>query len=293
MRITREQSDILDSLICERLSSCADNKDLIQSFENKRNAGLADYLKQTAWEEDESNAVAFYLIKSPEGEILFFFSLKCGTLFEHLDEDGLRQKAQYWEALKQILKGSDQEEKDYALANLVFEKLRSGQNIPNEEIKQFIKERLSEKNELLDALSQEKASETNQHIVRVSSTYSGIELVHFCVNDAAKHVWKKWGFQRSLGEIVFWYFIVPIMAQVQKNIGCQYAFLFAADLSEDGSLINYYNVTLHFDQPAHIGTNKPYYDFCCRFMCQEIRKLLQFRDEFFEQFNRNRHEELV
>lgn len=62
------------------------------------------------------------------------------------------------------------------------------------------------------------------------------------------------------------------MAQVQKNIGCQYAFLFAADLSEDGSLINYYNVTLHFDQPEHIGANKPYYDFCCRFMCQEIRK---------------------
>lgn len=293
MRITEDQLAVLDSFSCERLTANEANEHLIQSFENKRNRGLADYLKQNAWKEDKSNAIAFYLVKNVEGQILFFFSLKCGALFEHLDEEKLRQKVQYWEALKRILKDPKPEEESQAMANLIMEKIRSGQDIPDEEIKRLIKDRFAEKNYILETLSQEKASETNEHIVRVSSTYSGIELVHFCINDAAKDRWKEYGFQRFPGEIVFWKFIVPIMESVQKSIGCQYAFLFAADLSEEGSLINYYNVTLHFEQPAHIGTSKPYYDFCCRFMCQEICKLLQLRDEFFENFNRDACEELV
>lgn len=73
MRITEDQLAILDSFSCERLTANEANEHLIQSFENKRNSGLADYLKQNAWEEDKSNAIAFYLVKNVERQILFFF----------------------------------------------------------------------------------------------------------------------------------------------------------------------------------------------------------------------------
>ena len=38
------------------------------------------------------------------------------------------------------------------------------------------------------------------------------------------------------------------------------------EISEDGTLINYYNVSLKFEQPNNVGTSKPSYDFCCVFL---------------------------
>ena len=92
---------------------------------------------------------------------------------------------------------------------------------------------------------------------------------------------------------MFWKFIVPIIFKIQSLIGCQYLFLFAADMSEDNNLINYYNVALKFEQPEHIGTNKPKYDFCCRFMCQEINTLKTNQEEYFENFNPNDDDVLI
>lgn len=34
-----------------------------------------------------------------------------------------------------------------------------------------------------------------------------------------------------------------------------------------------------------MGTNKPFYDFCCEFMCQRVKQLAKKREEFFENFN--------
>ena len=48
---------------------------------------------------------------------------------------------------------------------------------------------------------------------------------------------------------------------------------------------DYYDVSLKFERPADIGTSKPRYDLCCQFMCQEISKLRQNREEYFNNFN--------
>lgn len=54
---------------------------------------------------------------------------------------------------------------------------------------------------------------------------------------------------------------------------------------EDGTLVNYYDVALKFKKRQDVGTNKPYYDFCCEFMCQQINQMKSRRKEFFDNFN--------
>lgn len=98
-------------------------------------------------------------------------------------------------------------------------------------------------------------------------------------------MWKTTSLPQPLGVVVFWNFIVPRICEVQNVVGCKYAFLFAADLSEDGSLINYYQTALHFEAPEDIGTSKPFYDFTCKFMCQTVNHLLQAQKDFFDNFN--------
>lgn len=100
-----------------------------------------------------------------------------------------------------------------------------------------------------------------------------------------KSKWNTYNMGHPMGETLFWKFIAPKFFDVQSIVGCEYAFLFAADLSEEGSLVNYYDVSLKFQKRLDIGTNKPFYDFCCDFMCQEINDMRKNRQLFFENFN--------
>jgi branched-chain amino acid transport system substrate-binding protein len=61
---------------------------------------------------------------------------------------------------------------------------------------------------------------------------------------------------------------------------------FAADSTEDRTLINYYENALQFTRPDDIGTTKPFYDFSCVFMCQELTMLKAYSSYFFQTFNR-------
>ena len=127
--------------------------------------------------------------------------------------------------------------------------------------------------------------EENEQIIRVGHTYPGIEIVHFCSNDTMKERWKSFDINHPMGKYCFGNTLRQLYYEIQEHIGCQYAYLFAADASEDGNLINYYNVALKFEQPANLGTNKPGYDLCCVFMCQEVKELRKNRQEYFDNFN--------
>lgn len=280
--ITPEQQEIINSLQCVRLTSDEAHRDLIKSFNNIRNNGLADSLRAEAWEDDANGSVAYYLIKDKDNNALFFFSLKCGALFNQLNEEQIRQDAKIGKALEQIIKTAD---KDDPTAMLIMEKIRSGKQITDEELRQYIRGYSSSKRRLLKHLIEDQQAEANDNIIRVRSTHSGVEIVHFCKNDNTKDIWKKTGLPKSLGNIVFWRFVIPILEQIQSFVGCKYAFLFAADLSDDGSLINYYQTDLHFEIPDDIGTNKPMYDLKCKFMCQTVNQLLADREYFFSHFN--------
>ena len=284
MKITRDQLELLDSLSCHRLSTKDEHKALIRSFENLRNPNLVDSLRKTAWAEDEEGSTAYYLIKNNDGIPLFFFSLKCGALYQHLDEAQIKERQKAYNLAKRLINNpQNKEEED--LAAIVLEQFRAGKDISDEEIKRFINEKARKKQSILNYILGDKSRDPNKHIIRVSNTHSGIELVHFCSNEQAKMVWKRYDLPHSLGKIVFWYFVVPIIQKVREAVGCKYLFLFAADNTEDGTLINYYNVELKLNRPCDIGTSKPIYDLNCVFMCREITELLKYREDFMLKFN--------
>lgn len=116
-------------------------------------------MREEAWEEDANGSVAYYLIKDKDGNAFFFFSLKCGALFEQLNEERLKQNANYWKALERILKNSANGDQT---AFLIMEKLRSGKNLTGDDLKEIIKIQSKKKRLALEHLLAEK----NQRLTR-------------------------------------------------------------------------------------------------------------------------------
>ena len=268
----------LQSLSCERLYSNDDNLRLVDDFYNRRNDGIAQTLRNEAFDEDEEGSTAYYVVKHSNGQILFFFSLKCGMLYDQfLDTRQLKLINDLTDYLGQIASGEDLSETDRQLVDMMREKLRTRKGISKAEL-----ERLPKKG---STIFEDLEKEFNESITRVGQTFSAVELVHFCANDQTKELWESMNCPQSLGTVVFWQFIANIIMDIRSRIGCQYLFLFAADNSEDEHLIHYYADQMNFEVPTDLATAKPIYDFSCKFMCQEINNLEQGRTQFFENFN--------
>ena len=84
--ITKKQKTLLESFSIERLSSSNINLRLVGNFSNPKSDSLTNKIQSDAYEEDESGSIAYYVIKNREGGILFYFSLKCGQLYDKLNE---------------------------------------------------------------------------------------------------------------------------------------------------------------------------------------------------------------
>lgn len=286
MRISIKQEEILDSFVCERLSSNAINEELIQSFVSKRGSSLVSYFKSLGLKEDKEGKTTYYIIKTKDNEVLMFFSMKCGALFEPLqDEDEVKQDFQRLMILLQAIENAGGDGKEADEATAILTKYQVGDRISIDDFNKLILRKAKGKKQFLQQLFGDKEKEDNDKIFRVQNTHSGVELVHFCTNDNLKAKWKEYNLGHTMGETLYWKFIVPKFFDVQEIVGCEYAFLFAADLSEDGSLVNYYDVSLKFQKRQDVGTNKPFYDFCCEFMCQDVNSMKQKREEFFDNFN--------
>lgn len=292
MRITDEQQKVLDSFICERLSADDTNIDLINDFTSEKGFSLVKYFRECGLVEDTSGETAYYIIKTQYDEILMFFSIKCGSLFNPLaDEEEVIQDFQRLVILLQAVenvnigKHNQIDVKDMEEAQEILLKYQVGDRISFEDFNKIVTQKAKSKKKFLEHLFDDKRIEDNSNILRVQKTHPAIELVHFCVNDNMKKKWKEYELRHTMGETLFWKFIVPKFFDIQKIAGCEYVFLFAADLSEDGSLVNYYDVSLKFKKRLDVGTNKPFYDFCCDFMCQKVNDMKKYRKEFFLNFN--------
>lgn len=294
MRITNEQDAILEELICERLRDNPNSSALIQNFENEKGTLIVDYLKQYGLKEDLEGTTAFYIVRNKNNDVLMFFSLKCGELFDPLFDEaeieaGYEEHLLIIQALKNV--ESNEDAKNSAINKI--KELSDAKGISMQTALNLILRETKTKQRMLTVLNKEKEAEENEKVSRVSKTYPGIELVHFCTNDNAKEVWKSYGLKHSLGEVIFWKKIVPKFFDVQKIVGCEYAFLFAADLSEDRTLINYYDVSLKFEIDVEVGTNKPFYDFTCAFMCQKLADMKKNQELYFDNFNIDENDEIV
>ncbi|MDE6337571.1 MAG: hypothetical protein K2L34_13480 [Muribaculaceae bacterium] len=278
MKITPEQSALLNSFKCERLSSNPANMRLVDNFFNRRNSSLEYTLQNEAMQEDDEGSVAYYVIKDNDDNILFYFSLKSGSLYDsHFDINVIKLLKELNSFVQESLYESEFTEEQRAILNGLQEKIRSHKGITKLDL-----DNLPIKKEELFA---DLEKELNKNVTHVGKTYSGIELVHFCANNACDNLWESFGLPHSIGVVMFWIFIVDKIIEARNILGIQYLFLFAADLSEEDSLISYYSDKLEFMRDAERATVKPIYDLSCEFMYQEIKDLEDRRKQFLNNFN--------
>ena len=210
----------LQLLSCERLSSDNDNIRLVDGFFNRRNDGIAQTLRDEAFGEDEEGNTAYYIVKNNNGEILFFFSLKCGMLYDQfLDTRQLKLISDLTNYLDQIAADNDLTEEDKRLVGMIREKLRTRKGVSKADL-----ERLPKKG---STVFEDLEKEFNDSITRVGQTFPAVELVHFCANDQTEESWKALECPQSLGAVVFWRFIVEIIIGIRSHVGCQYLFFFS------------------------------------------------------------------
>lgn len=277
MRITEEQQEILESLVCERLSRNPANMREIDQFFNSKNDKLVERLLNEAYSEDEEDKIAYYLVKDKEGHILFYFSLKCGQLYDkHLDFDLFKLLGELYDGLLKMKSEPDISQEDSIVIDKVLEEIRSRKGVLKEDLKKITK-----KNRSIDDFEKVFKDDAD----KVGATFSGIEIVQFCSNEDSLVYWKKYGVNQKLGVVVFWQFIVPIIIKIKELIGCEYLFLFAADDSEDENLVNYYKSWLKFESSNERSAATPVYDLTCKFLYQETCSLKEKRDTFFKNFN--------
>lgn len=276
MRITEEQENSLRTLKCERLSDDEKNFRLIDDFENYKNDNIADSFRNEAYQQDEEKRVAYYVVKDKDNKILFFFSLKCGALFDSfLEGEKLVKITEILDFIKKHAKNCSDAEEDKAVKSLL-EEIRSKKIIKKDIVAKILHR--SHQDEGLDEIFDES-------IKSVGHTYAGIELVHFCANDKYRHVWDEMALPQSMGVVVFWIFIVPIVEKLMRLVGCEYLYLFAADMTENLDLISYYIDKLKFCDDTQHTVAKPLYDFACKFLYQEAKSLPEKKLHFFNHFN--------
>ena len=277
MKITDSQLELLGSLKCERLSSNIANFSLINDFYNSRNNSLVDTLQGDAFDDDENNRIAYYIVKTVDDKILFFFSLKCGLLYdEFIEGDRLKEIQSFYDMiLRMSLDETQSVENKNAIAS-ILESVRSKKGIKKEDVARVLH---------LSVDSDEFSKIFGKNLKNVGKIFPGVELVHFCANDAHREVWDGYGLPQNLGTTVFWYFIVPKILEILKIVGCEYVFLFAADLTPYEELIRYYSDQLKFEKADEHCVAIPMYDFTCQFMSQKTYELEGKRKQFFEEFN--------
>ena len=276
MRITAEQQKIVDSLKCERLSDNLDNIRLVEDFVNSRNDSIAQTLRNEAFREDEDNIVAYYVVKDSSNNILFYFSLKCGQLYdEFIEGERLKMLSKFYDLVATRQKDEKVSDDDRKELEQILELLRTKKGVRRERVADVLHKNVTD-------IDLNKLFRPGQH--NVGKTYSGVELMHFCANDLYHDEWPLKNI-KPLGAVVFWQFIVPQVINIMEIVGCEYLFLFAADLTDDEYLVNYYREHLGFtDRIEHIAA-MPLYDLNCKFMFQKTVDLKERRSIFFENFN--------
>ena len=128
--ITEQQRAILDSFYIERLSDSEENFRLVSDFQNSRSDSLTNKIQSEAFEEDELGTVAFYVIKNKEGKIVFYFSLKCGQLYDKLyEKKHVHLIENLLEYFNQIEQEETTSESDLDLIEEIRESVRSRKGI--------------------------------------------------------------------------------------------------------------------------------------------------------------------
>lgn len=216
------------------------------------------------------------LIKDKNNHILFFFSLRCGLLYdEFVEGEQLRSLNLLYAKLAENLSDVHLSEVKRKQVSLLMEGLRSKKGIQRQTVTDVLRS---------NHIDIDINKLFSKHQLSVGKSFSGVELMHFCANDEYHDSWLLKDV-KPLGSVVFWQFVVPIVLDIIKLVGCEYLFLFAADLTEDELLVRYYNDYLGFTEKTEHHVAMPLYDLACKFMYQDTKDLMNRRNVFFDNFN--------
>ena len=291
----QKQCEILHSrLRVELLTSDESNKKKIQTFHtDKRGKGLERYLKEDAWEDDQKGVTKVYLVKDSDN-IVFFFALSAGLLYKEIGSDDNNLS----EAEKEIVSlcvDAYLQKNDDITTDVVFSWYKD-EPIDQDKLRKIIIDRINFK---LAAKEDQEKSGNSVNVRQVAETFPGIVLTHFCKN-ADYSCPDPLSF--PIGFYVFWEIVVNKVIQIASLIGCQYLYLFAADNTELSSkefsvlypgdwdaedesdtlpvykLVEYYKNELKFEDVQNVTILKPYYDFSCFSLIQEIKLLSEHRN---------------
>lgn len=169
--------------------------------------------------------------------------------------------------------------------------------LDKDKLRRIIQEKLDVK---LTAKDDQSKTEEGANIVRVSKTFPGIVLTHFCKGDDNS---LQQSLSFPLGFYVFWEIIVQKVLKIASMLGCQYLYLFAADHTEVKTalpslndliyidtddepdqkiptykLVEYYKNELKFEEVHGMTILKPAYDFECFSLIQPISMLFGNRE---------------
>ena len=280
-QISKEQKAYLDSLVCQRITADPNNEFLLDTFKNNINDGLGENIHRAFWD-DQRGETAYYIVKDQENRALFYFSLRCGTLYK----PGVFQyvEAQYRRAraLRSALRNWKSAPR-WAMQEI--DKLREDGEVP-QRIQDMINNQYEYWKSAHADLENQIAEDASAKAIPVHKSYAGVEVVHFVKNTNHEDIWEQSCVSnRSIGEVVFWKYIIEIVKAMNDMVGCGYVYLFAANLGDEDRLIKFYQNKLHFIIPQNMGVFKPDYDVGCVFMCQELSELEEHQASFFEKYN--------
>lgn len=266
MKITPDQIAILDSFRITRLKEDDSLLRNVGAFENSKNENLVEYLVGDAFDDDDKNRCACYVVQDRDGEILCYFSIKCGLLYSEFEE---LKKFEKFKNHKIKLMELEQRSDDCRVQEYI------------EEIRKKLKEA---KNDIEKLLGKFDSIPPNK---QVAKSFPSVELTHFCVNETYRKKWQTYGFsaRNRIGSTMFWHVIVGIVEKIRSLTGCEYLYLFAADDTPDRHLVNHYKNMMGLREEMAMSALQPIYDFNCTFLCAAIDSLLNARDEFYKDFN--------
>ena len=319
-RIRKDQQKYLDSLICQRIREDAANQDFIQKLRNgwntEKKGKMVFYVVK-----DPQLGVPMFFFSLRCGEVNTPLDLKkqnktAINAIMLLKEarnacGGLYVPPMTWEQEKLAQTALDLfgaiDVEDWAKE--VIKKQMVNGKLPWDAWMKIWKRVLAK----MDKASYIKFDELMEkgNIIRTENSYAAVELVHFCTYDPVhwEHyrdlsredkkrikleqncVARKWHDQgmdaQSMGRAIFWKFVEPAIQEIRDIVGCEYVYLFAADNSggRDGQLIRLYQ-DLGFDFRTDLHVTKPFYDFKCYFMCQEVTSLRNGKNAFFRDYNK-------
>lgn len=278
-RINAKQLEWIEGLRCERLTHNPDNEEIILSFDNQWDS-LVKHLHEDAWREDTENDSVHYLVKSKENEVLLYFSLRCGLLYDDMLVDDRVDMCRAYAGEILMTEDIKKKIKEYQIDNSLSDKEL------NEKLdKLYHKLRYQRKVVKTDAQVKESAQ-----IRVVLDTIPAIELKHFCKNEHYAGFDKELFRSYKLGEVIFWFKILPLVEEIFKMIGGKYIYLFAADEDENRTLTNHYKTRLKFSDQSEWGVNKPTYSNLCRFLCLSMEDALKHKTHLIDNFNLSEEE---